>query len=83
MRCRINLRRVLSPNSPIPVLATRARVTALGSAPGGAAPFGATRDRLILQPALSLALADTPVGPLGYDRPRDVARRQLSGTTLS
>jgi len=27
-------------------------VTALGSAPGGAAPFGATRDRLILQPAL-------------------------------
>lgn len=32
---------------------------------------------------LSLALADTPVGPLGYDRPRDVARRQLSGTTLS
>jgi len=35
------------------VLATRARVMALGSAPGGAAPFGATRDRLILQPALS------------------------------
>jgi hypothetical protein len=33
--------------------------------------------------SLSLALADTPVGPLGYDRPRDVARRQLSCTTLS
>src|SRR3989338_9017795 len=58
VRCRINLRRVLSPNSPIPVLATRARVTALGSAPGGAAPFGATRDRLILQPALRELLAE-------------------------
>ena len=62
MRCRINLRRVLSPNNPIPVPATRARVTALGSAPGGAAPFGATRDRLILQPALRMAPATTSPG---------------------
>ena len=37
---------------PHPVLAAKALVTALGSAPGGAAPFGATRDRLILQHAL-------------------------------
>jgi len=34
---------------PHPVLATKALVTALGSAPGGAAPFGATRDRSILK----------------------------------
>jgi hypothetical protein len=52
---------------PHSVLATRALVTALGSAPGagvpnaaaalgwpGATPFGATRDRLILQRALRL-----------------------------
>ena len=26
---------------------------------------------------LSLKLADTPVGPFGYERPRDVARRLL------
>jgi hypothetical protein len=30
---------------------------------------------------LSVKLADTPVGPLGYDRPRDVVRRQLSAPT--
>ena len=28
--------------------------------------------------ALSVELADTPVGPLGYGRPRDVAYEQLS-----
>ena len=28
--------------------------------------------------ALSVKLADTPIGPLGYDRPRDVAYRRLS-----
>ena len=32
---------------------------------------------------LSVKLADTPVGPLGYDRPRDVVRRQLSPSTLT
>lgn len=30
--------------------------------------------------ALSVELADTPVGPLGYDRPSDVAHRQLSAS---
>ena len=28
--------------------------------------------------ALSVNLADTPVGPLGYDQPRDVVRRLLA-----
>ena len=32
---------------------------------------------------LSVKLADTPAGPLGYDRPRDVVRRQLSASTLA
>ena len=32
---------------------------------------------------LSLELAETPVGPLGDDRPRDVVRRQLSASTLA
>jgi hypothetical protein len=32
---------------------------------------------------LSVKLADTPVGPLGYDRPRDVVRRQLCPSTVT
>jgi len=36
---------------PHPLLATKALVTVVGSALGGAAPFGATRDQLILQRA--------------------------------
>jgi len=48
VRREIDLRAGPVAEQPPPVLATSALVTAVGSAPGGAAPFGATRDRSIL-----------------------------------